>query len=443
MPATTQQRRNSERKCTPVRAETTVIRPIHSELKARAGRLDGIARHWHNAPKRWGHPLHSLCSYFAMFPPHIPRLFIEWLTAPGDVVYDPFAGRGTAPLEACRLGRVGLGSDANPLASVLTAAKLDPPTKVELAERLDVLAKSRPAKFASIVPEHIKMLYSSDVMAQLCWLREQLDVANRTDRFIVSVVLGLLHANYKPGSPPRGFSISMPNTFSMSPNYVRKYIARHRLKPPEVDVIDMVRRKAERLLIPPATARRGRAWQGDARTLAPLPEGRAKLVFTSPPYLGVIKYGKYNWIRLWMLGFEPRQVDDKLVATASLSRYASFLSEVTSQLTQVVRPDGFLCLMIGDVTDKTSGKTLNLAETVWRSVARRAGWRRLGVLTDNLPQQHKVSRIWGQTRKGQATKVERILILAPPGSHHKLPRRPTGLTWDTRNDWAQDATEGK
>ena len=419
------------------------IKPIHSDSKAPAGRLDRIAQHWHNAPKRWGHPLHSLCSYFAMFPPHIPRLFIEWLTAPGDVVYDPFSGRGTAPTEACRLGRIGLGSDANPLAYVLTAAKLDPPTKEEIAQRLKDLAKSRPAKFVPNVPEQIKMLYSPSVMAQLCWLREQLDVANRTDLFIISVVLGLLHANYKPGAPPRGFSISMPNTFSMSPNYVRKYIARHRLKPPEVDVIDMVRRKAEKLLIPPANARRGRAWQCDARKLGALPEGKAKLVFTSPPYLGVIKYGKYNWIRLWMLGFEPKQVDEKLVATASLSRYTSFLAEVASQLIQIVRPDGYLCLMIGDVADKTSGKTLNLAETIWRNVARRIGWRRLGILTDNLPQQHKVSRIWGQTRKGQATKVERILILAPPGSHHRLPPRPTRLTWDTKSDWAQATAEGK
>lgn len=82
--------------------------------------LDEMALEWRGAPRRWGHPLHSLCSYFAMFPPHVPRVFIEWLTKSGDVVYDPFSGRGTAPLEACRLGRVGVGSDANPLAYVLT-----------------------------------------------------------------------------------------------------------------------------------------------------------------------------------------------------------------------------------------------------------------------------------------------------------------------------------
>lgn len=68
---------------------------------------------WHSAPRRWGHELHSLCSYMAMFPPSIPHFFIRWLTEPGDVVYDPFSGRGTTVLEACLLGRRGLGSDAN------------------------------------------------------------------------------------------------------------------------------------------------------------------------------------------------------------------------------------------------------------------------------------------------------------------------------------------
>ena len=69
--------------------------------------LDGLPQRWRRDSRRSGHPLHSLCSYFAMFPPQVPHVFIHWLTEPGDVVYDPFAGRGTAPLEACRMARVG------------------------------------------------------------------------------------------------------------------------------------------------------------------------------------------------------------------------------------------------------------------------------------------------------------------------------------------------
>jgi site-specific DNA-methyltransferase (adenine-specific) len=203
----------------------------------------------------------------------------------------------------------------------------------------------------------------------------------------------------------------------------------------------MVRRKAERMSIPRAMARRGRAWMGDAREPMALCEGPAKLVFTSPPYLGVIKYGKYNWIRLWMLGHKPREVDDELVATTSLRRYLDFMAGVLDGLLTAVRSDGFVCLMIGDVSDKTSGLTLNLAETVWQNTALPRGWRRLGVLNDHLPQQHKVSRIWGHSKKGRATKVDRILILAPPGSKHRLPALPRGFNWDSANTWANLPTE--
>jgi adenine-specific DNA methylase len=129
-----------------------------------------------------------------MFPPHVPRVFIEWLTQPGDVVYDPFSGRGTAPLEACRLGRIGVGSDANPLAYVLTGAKVNPPTLDAVEVRLSYLQKHQPRKRAAAAPDDVAMLYTPKVLRQLCWLREELDIDDRTDRFIMATVLGLSSA---------------------------------------------------------------------------------------------------------------------------------------------------------------------------------------------------------------------------------------------------------
>jgi hypothetical protein len=422
------------------------VQPMFVEERAASPgcELDELALEWKGAPRRWGHPLHSLCSYFAMFPPHVPRVFIEWLTKPGDVVYDPFSGRGTAPFEACRLGRVGIGSDANPLAYILTSAKVDPPTLDAVNLRLAFLKKHQPrTRFETSPPDDVAMLYTRKVLRQLCWLRGELDVSDGTDRFIMATILGLMHANYKPGSPPRGLSISMPNTFSMSPGYVRRYIDEHVLKPPDVDVFKMVAAKAARMGVPDPVASRGRAWLGDARTPETLGTP-ARLVFTSPPYLSVIKYGKYNWIRLWMLGHEPRKVDDGLVATASLGKYVQFMSEVLAGATKAVAADGYLCLMIGDVTDKANkDATLNLAEMVWKNAAKKAGWRRLGVVNDHLPEQHKVSRIWGKGKRGNATKVDRILILAPPGSAHELPPPNRGLLWTPARQWADRQSEGQ
>src|SRR5688572_13135493 len=96
---------------------------------------------WQRAPRRWGHRLHAMCSYMAMFPPTLPHYFVRWLTDEGDVVYDPFSGRGTTVLEACLLGRVGLGSDASPLAWVLSSAKAQPPGPAILKRRLAELRR--------------------------------------------------------------------------------------------------------------------------------------------------------------------------------------------------------------------------------------------------------------------------------------------------------------
>lgn len=399
--------------------------------------LGSMSRRWRRAPRRWGHPLHSLCSYFAMFPPQVPHVFIRWLTRPGDVVYDPFAGRGTAPLEACRMGRIGLGSDANPLAYLLTAAKVDAPTQGEARLRLRRLRARCQAADRETAPADIQMLYAREVLAQLLWLREALDLTRRDDRFIMALLLGAMHANYKPGRPARGLSISMPNTFSMSPGYVRRYIDEHGLQPPNVDVFDLLESKLERMRLPGSTATRGLAWQQDAREPAarPVVARPAKLVFTSPPYLSVIKYGKYNWVRLWMLKQDPRSVDESLVATGSPSKYLAFISTVLKELAPAVREDGYLCLMIGDVRERSTGRKTNLAELVWEEAAHPLGWKLRGVVNDRLPTEHKVSRIWKRGR-GQATKTDRILILSH-NVRRSVPLPPLGpVRWDEATAWA-------
>ena len=103
-------------------------------------------------------------TYLAMFPPTIPHVFVTWLTRPGDTVYDPFSGRGTTPLEACLMGRVGIGSDANPLACLLTSAKVDPPSRTALAARLRELALRKKRLSPRNAPAEIRMLFSSGTL---------------------------------------------------------------------------------------------------------------------------------------------------------------------------------------------------------------------------------------------------------------------------------------
>src|SRR5262249_55423827 len=144
----------------------------------------------------------------------------------------------------------------------------------------------------------------------------------------------------------------------------------------------------------------------------------------SPPYLGVMKYAKLNWIRHWLLDQEPRQVDARLFASSSLSDYISFIRDALRHLTAVLRPDGFVCLVIGDV--RRGDREIRLAEHVASESVRGTGLRVVGLIADELPVEHKVSRIW-KAKKGRATRVDRFLVLS--ASNARLPRCMPSIHW--------------
>src|SRR6185436_3845561 len=112
------------------------------ELSTAYTRPDGVTsevltfvnEYW-TARQRQAHSLHEI-SYRACFKPQLPRFFIERLTDPGDLVYDPFMGRGTTLLEAALLGRIPVGCDVNPLSKMLVEPRLRPPSLEAIRDRL-------------------------------------------------------------------------------------------------------------------------------------------------------------------------------------------------------------------------------------------------------------------------------------------------------------------
>jgi len=212
-----------------------------------------IEADWKDQPRLWGHAYHPMCSYLASFPAALAHAFVARYTRPGDVVLDPFSGRGTTALQACAEGRIGVGNDLNPLAFVLTAAKLDPPTGRETAARLadlriawslesaawlelaGAVAGGFPAGVPAAgagaaatagrepVPAEVALAFHPVTLGQLLFVRSRLDLADRADRFFAAALAGILH-----GSEPANLSEVMPNTFSMAPRYVRDYVERTR-----------------------------------------------------------------------------------------------------------------------------------------------------------------------------------------------------------------------
>src|SRR4051812_28864384 len=119
-------------------APATARGQLALELPGELPALD-LAPEWKDQQRLWGHPFHPMCSYLASFPAALTHAVIARYSRPGDVVLDPFSGRGTTPLQACAEGRIGVGNDLNPFAHLLTAAKVQPANRAQATTRLAAL----------------------------------------------------------------------------------------------------------------------------------------------------------------------------------------------------------------------------------------------------------------------------------------------------------------
>jgi site-specific DNA-methyltransferase (adenine-specific) len=344
----------------------------------------------------------------AMFPPSVPNYFINKYSKPGDTVFDPFSGRGTTAIEACFEGRRGIGSDRNPLAFVLTKAQTNVPSVGRILSRIAALQ----TEFESwtcdeTFPWEINMIFHPKTLNQIAFLRKTLHwKTSNVDAFIMALLLGILHGGSK------GYlSLPMPNTFSYSPNYIKKYAKKHGLIKPKRDTFALLRKKLERCYEVPQV--RGKAYFADARKTGRISNESVDLIITSPPYTRLIAYAKFNWIRLWALKEEAREIERTLFTTSSQSRYYRFMREVISNCDRILTRKGKLILVIGDVQEKNKTEPpINLAEEVWVNCAQPLGFEKVeGTVVDPIRDDRKVTKVWGKTR-GNATKIDRMLILS-------------------------------
>jgi site-specific DNA-methyltransferase (adenine-specific) len=153
---------------------------------------------------------------------------------------------------------------------------------------------------------------------------------------------------------------------------------------------------------------------------------------TSPPYLRVLKYGYYNWLRTWFLGFEARAIDAALDDAHHRAPYLAFLRDVLAGLRPILTEDAVVVLVIGDVlTDR--GRDIQggvgLAERVWEQAAEPEGYRLAGVALDDVPAGRKMTKLWDD-EAGRATKTDRILVIGATEAGRRRALDGAGLDID-------------
>jgi hypothetical protein len=360
------------------------------------------------ARQRQASSLHEV-SYRACFKPQLPRFFIERLTRPGDVVYDPFMGRGTTPVEAALLGRVPFGNDANPLSLVMTRPRLHPPTLEEIARRLDEI----PLDGHCEAPEDLLVFYHRETLSQIAALRSYLGKRRAGERLDpVDEWIALVALNRLTGHSNGFFSVyTLPPNQAVSVASQRKINEKRRQTPSRKDVPKLILKKSRQLLGDcDAAARRtlagvaGRAvlLTGPADATPAIRSGSVSLVVTSPPFLNVVQYATDNWLRCWFLGFDAKSV--KLTVPTKLEAWQAAMTAVFRELERVLKPGGHVAFEVGEV----HGGQTKLEEAVLPcGVA--TGLTPLLVLI-NDQEFTKTANCWGVDNMSKGTNTNRIVV---------------------------------
>ena len=369
--------------------------------------IDTYVNEFWTSKQRAANSLHEI-SYRACFKPQLPRFFFDALTEPGDLVYDPFLGRGTTMLEAALCGRQSVGCDVSPLSVPLTRPRMTPPTLPAIEERIAEI------DFGGAVdtPDELLVFFHPDTLREICALQAYLasrrleGAIDEVDQWIEMVAINRLTGHSKGF-----FSVyTLPPNQAVTLESQKKINARRDQRPDRRDVPDLILRKTRSLLSDVDDAVREQLAQfdaaailvGDAADTPQIADDSVRLVVTSPPFLDVVQYKDDNWLRCWFCGIDAEAVP--ISVHRKVDEWRDKMTKVFHELMRVLQPGGYVAFEVGEVR----GGKVRLDEVVV-PCGRAAGLDPVLILI-NDQKFTKTANCWGVGNNQKGTNTNRVVL---------------------------------
>jgi hypothetical protein len=317
--------------------------------------------------------VHRLHPYLGKFVPQLAEVFLRRYAGPGDLVWDPFAGSGTALVEANAFGARAAGCDVSAFNCLLMRAKTasyDPAAL--LADIVRLAARDKTGKTA-VRSAYLKRWYAPRALAELVAFRDR--IAGTAYPELWQIVLSRSARSARlarhddldfPAEPAQGDYFCHKHRRVCRPvgeaeKFLRRYVR---------DAALRVQEFADARSDEPVTV-----VHGDARALDP--PGPVDLVLTSPPYPGLIDYHEQHAYAYELLGLERRDADE---IGRGVKGYGEDIAAVLARARGALRRGGRIVIVVNDrrrlYDGILAGAGLRLEERIVRHVNRRTGRRR-------------------------------------------------------------------
>jgi hypothetical protein len=390
-------------------AELLGFREFGRETLSESRQVDGLSvpvylNEFWTAKQRDGHSLHEV-SYRACYKPQLPEFFIRRFCDSGDVVYDPFMGRGTTLLEAQMLGCASWGNDINPLSKILAGPRLKPPMLSDIERRLREVRLPE----ESVETEDLLVFFEEKTLREILGWRAYFRQRKSAGEYdAVDSWIQMVATNRLTGHSPGFFSV-----YTLPPNQATSVVAQRKInekrnqKPTYRDTRAILFKKSRLLLKDPLSADYGSQdvlmTTGSADATPKIPDRSVKLIVTSPPFVDAVDYIGDNWLRMWFCEVELRKAD--LWQLRKVEDWKARMASTFRELARVLRPDGWIAFEVGEVR-----KGRLLLEDVVIQAARPAGLDVECVMI-NSQVFTKTANCWGVDNNSKGTNSNRIVIL--------------------------------
>lgn len=360
--------------------------------------------------QRQASALHEI-SYRACFKPQLPGFFIELLTEKGDVVFDPFAGRGTTAIESGLRRRNVISNDISPLSEVLYRPRFSPPNLNDLETRLGQI----PIDAKATADIDLSMFYHPQTESEITSLKQYLSQRKQSsEEDYLDSWIRMVATNRLTGHSPGFFSVyTLPPNQAVSPDSQIRINEKRKQKPEYRNTKQLIMKKTRRLMARitvrqilnlRAVGKRALFITRDARHCPEITGSSVNLTVTSPPFLDVVHYSRDNWLRCWFNSINPDEIVGKITMSKTVEDWSSMIAGVFEELYRITKNKGWVAFEVGEVRN---GR-IKLDEYVV-PLGLKAGFKCKGIII-NKQRFTKTANIWGISNNSSGTNTNRIVL---------------------------------